>query len=172
MKKIISLALVIGLTGCSLFTSKVEANTNIIGTVESRCTVVTDTVGYYGNPNAYTLTTLPASAGQLPVVRVDTTLANAYKAQISYPTSFSSSPSLGDNVTWTGAVAYVKGSASGMSAYQGASTTTNNGAMRVYNLTLAGQTWFSVSSQALYGGSKAFPSGSYAATVVAECIAQ
>ena len=28
----------------------------------------------------------------MPVIRVDTSLANAYKAQISYPTSFSSSP--------------------------------------------------------------------------------
>jgi len=95
MNKLITIALMIGFTS-------VYAGTNINGTVESRCTVNTDTSGYYGNPNAYTLTTLPASAGQVPVIRIDTSLANAYKAQISYPTSFSSSPSLGDTVVWTG----------------------------------------------------------------------
>ena len=174
MNKLITLFLIVGLTGCSLFAKKVEANTNINGNVESRCTVNTDTVGYYGNPNAYTLTTLPASDGQVPVIRVDTSLANAYKAQISYPTSFSSSPSLGDSVTWTGTVAYASGSVAGMSAYQAASTTANGGAMRTYNLTLAGTTWFDVTSVATYGGGNntAFPGGSYTAVVVAECIAQ
>ncbi len=174
MNKLITLFLVVGLTGCSLFAKKVEANTNINGNVESRCTVNTDTVGYYGNPNAYTLTTLPASAGQVPVVRIDTSLANAYKAQISYPTSFSSSPSLGDTVVWTGAVAVAQTSSNDMSGYQAASTTADGGAMRIYNLVHAGATWFSVSSQATYGGGqqKAFPGGSYTAVVVAECIAQ
>ncbi len=175
MKKLIAVGLVIFINGCTLWKfGGVEANTNINGNVESRCTVNTDTVGYYGNPNAYTLTTLPASAGQVPIVRVDTSLANAYKAQISYPTSFSSSPSLGDTVVWTGAVAVDQTSSSDMSGYQAASTTSDGGAMRVYNLTHAGTTWFSVSSQATYGGGqqKAFPSGSYTAVVVAECIAQ
>ena len=102
MNKLFTIALVLGLTGCSLFASKVEAGTNINGNVESRCTVNTDTTGYYGNPNAYTLTTVPSSAGQLPVIRIDTSLANAYKAQISYPTSFSSSPSLGDTTSLPG----------------------------------------------------------------------
>ena len=174
MNKLLAISLVLVLTGCSMFAKKVEANTNINGNVESRCTVNTDTVGYYGNPNAYTLTTLPASAGQVPIVRVDTSLANAYKAQISYPTSFSSSPSLGDTVVWTGAVAVAQTSSSDMSGYQAASTTANGGAMRTYALTHAGATWFSVSSQATYGGGqqKAFPGGSYTAVVVAECIAQ
>ena len=174
MNKLLAISLVLVLTGCSMFAKKVEANTNINGNVESRCTVNTDTVGYYGNPNAYTLTTLPASNGQVPVIRVDTSLANAYKAQISYPTSFSSSPSLGDSVTWTGTVAYASGSASGMSGYQAASTTADGGAMRTYNLTLAGTTWFNVTSIATYGGGsqKAFPGGSYTAVVKAECIAQ
>ena len=175
MNKLITLFLIVGLTGCSLLMpKKAEAVTNINGNVESRCTVNTDTVGYYGNPNAYTLTTLPASDGQVPVIRVDTSLANAYKAQISYPTSFSSSPSLGDSVTWTGTVAYASGSVSDMSGYQAASTTADGGAMRIYNLTLAGTTWFNVTSVATYGGGsqKAFPGGSYSAVVVAECIAQ
>ncbi|MDA8560862.1 hypothetical protein N9L33_03565 [Nitrospinae bacterium] len=175
MKKLIAVGLVILLNGCTLWKfGGVEANTNINGNVESRCTVNTATAGYYGNPNAYTLTTLPASDGQVPVIRVDTSLANAYKAQISYPTSFSSSPSLGDSVTWTGTVAYASGSVSDMSGYQAASTTADGGAMRIYNLTVAGATWFNVTSVATYGGgaNKAFPSGSYSAVVVAECIAQ
>jgi len=160
MNKLITMFVVLGVAGCSMFSKNVEANTNINGNVESRCTVNTDTVGYYGNPNAYTLTTLPA--------------ANAYKAQISYPTSFSSSPSLGDTVVWTGEVAVDQTSSSDMSGYQAASTVSNGGAMRTYALAHAGTTWFSVSSVATYGGGqqKAFPGGSYTAVVLAECIAQ
>ena len=174
MNKLFTIALVLGLTGCSLFASKVEAGTNINGNVESRCTVNTDTTGYYGNPNAYSLTTVPSSGGQLPIVRIDTSLADAYKAQISYPTSFSSSPSLGDTTVWTGAVTVVQTSTSDMSGYQAASSTANGGAMRIYALTKAGATWFSIASVATYGGGqqKAFPGGSYTAVVVAECIAQ
>ena len=90
MNKLLLTALVLSLTGCSLFASKVEANADITGSVESRCIVNTDTPGVYGNPNAYTLTTTPASGGQKPIVRFDVSLANAYYAQVSYPTSFSS----------------------------------------------------------------------------------
>ena len=161
------LSLILGVTSA-------YAVTNINGNVESRCTVNTDTAGYYGNPNAYTLTTLPASAGQVPIIRIDTSLATAYKAQISYPTSFSSSPSLSDTVVWTGAVAVAQTSSTDMSGYQAASTTADGGAMRIYPLSIAGATWFSVSSVATYGGGqqKAFPGGSYTAVVVAECVAQ
>ena len=143
---------------------------DIDGSVESRCTVATTVPGIYGNPNAYTLTTLPASAGQVPVIRFDTTLANAYYAQVSYPTSFSSSPSLSDNVTWTGTVAVNATGESGMSGYQTASTTT--GAMRQYGLSVAGSVWIEATSVAVYGGSRAFPGGSYKAVVLAECVAQ
>tara|TARA_R110000765_G_scaffold23432_2_gene59219 strand:- start:166 stop:687 length:522 start_codon:yes stop_codon:yes gene_type:complete len=173
MKKLLTtLSLIIMLTGCSLFSSKAEAGTNIEGSVQSRCTVDTDTPGVYGNPNAYTLTTAPASAGQVPIVRFDVSLANAYFAQISYPTSFSSSPSLSDSVTWTGAVTVAQTSTSDMSGYQAASTTT--GAMRQYALTVAGTTWFDATSIATYGGgqNKAFPGGTYTAVVVAQCVAQ
>ena len=173
MNKFITTILVLGIAGCSLFTTKkVEANTNITGQVQSRCTVATDTVGYYGNPNAYTLNTTPADGGQKPIVRFDTSLANAYYAQISYPTSFSSSPSLSDNVAWTGGVTVTQTSSTDMSGYQAASTTT--GAMRQYALTVAGTTWFEVTSEATYGGGNntAFPGGSYTAVVVAQCIAQ
>ena len=167
MKKLLlTISLILGITAASY------AGTNIDGSVQSRCTVDTDTPGAYGNPNAYTLTTLPASAGQVPIVRFDVSLANAYFAQVSYPTSFSSSPSLSDSVTWTGAVTVAQTSSSDMSGYQAASTTT--GAMRQYALTIAGTTWFASTSVATYGGgqNKAFPGGSYTAIVVAQCVAQ
>jgi len=143
---------------------------DIDGSVESRCTVATTVPGIYGNPNAYTLTTDPASAGQVPVIRFDTTLANAYYAQVTYPTSFSSSPSLSDNVTWTGAVSVKATGESGMSGYQAASTTT--GAMRQYALSVAGSVWLQSTSVAVYGGNRAFPGGAYKAVVLAECVAQ
>ena len=167
MKKILlTIGLILGITSA-------YAGTNIDGSVQSRCTVETDTPGTYGNPNAYTLTTLPASSGQEPIVRVDVSLANAYFAQISYPTSFSSSPSLSDSTTWTGAVTVVQTSTSDMSGYQAASTTPT-ASMRQYALTVAGTTWFASTSVATYGGgqNKAFPGGSYSAVVVAQCIAQ
>lgn len=167
MKKfLITLSFILGITTAAY------AGTNIDGSVESRCTVDTDTPGAYGNPNAYTLTTLPASAGQVPIVRFDVSLADAYFAQVSYPTSFSSSPSLSDSTTWTGAVTVAQTSTSDMSGYQAASTTT--GSMRQYALTVAGTTWFASTSVATYGGgqNKAFPGGSYTAVVVAECVAQ
>ena len=143
---------------------------DIDGTVESRCTVATTVPGIYGNPNAYTLPTAPSSAGQVPVVRFATTLANAYYEQVSYPTSFSSSPSLADNVTWTGAVEVKATGESGMSGYQAASTTT--GAMRQYALSVAGSVWLQATSIAVYGGNRAFPGGAYKAVVLAECVAQ
>ena len=143
---------------------------DIDGTVESRCTVATTTDGKYGNPNAYTLTTAPSSNGQVPVIRFDTTLANAYYAQVTYPTSFSSSPSLSDNVTWTGAVEVKATGESGMSGYQAASTTT--GAMRSYPLSVAGSVWLQATSIAVYCGNRAFPGGAYKAVVLAECVAQ
>ena len=166
MKKLITIGLML------LATTAYAGNIDITGTVESRCIVNTDTPGVYGNPNAYTLTTLPASAGQVPIVRIDTSLANAYNAQISYPTSFSTSPSLSDTTAWEGAVGVEQTSSSDMSGYQAASTTT--GAMRTYPLSIAGTTWFSVASTATYGGGqqKPFPGGSYKAVILAECIAQ
>lgn len=167
MKKlIITLSLLLG------FTPIYAENIDITGSVQSRCLIATDTGGAYGNPNAYSLNTTPADGGRKPIVRVDVSLANAYFAQISYPTAFSSSPSLADTVAWTGGVAVVQTSVSGMSAYQAASTAT--GSMRQYALTYAGTTWFEVTSAATYGGgqNKAFPGGSYKSVVLAQCIAQ
>ena len=70
----------------------------IEGTVQSRCIIVTDTAGVFGNPNAYTLTTNTTNGGAPAIIRIDVTLADAYKAEITAPSSFSSSPSLPDTV--------------------------------------------------------------------------
>tara|TARA_R110002095_G_scaffold165538_1_gene143671 strand:- start:66 stop:464 length:399 start_codon:yes stop_codon:yes gene_type:complete len=131
-----------------------------------------DTPGAYGNPNAFTLTTLPSSSGQEPIVRFDVTLANAYHAQVSYPTAFTSSPSLSDTVAWTGTVAVAQMSSSDQSGYQAASTT--SGSMRQYALAHAGTLWVKATSIAVYGGgqAKAFPGGSYKSVVLASCVAQ
>ena len=147
-------------------------NIDITGTVQSRCTVNMDTPGAYGNPNAHTLTTAPASSGVDPIVRFDVTLANAYHAQVSYPTSFASSPSLSDTVSWVGTVAVAQMSSSDQSGYQAASTT--SGSMRNYAMAHAGTLWVKATSVATYGGgqAKAFPGGAYKAVVLAECIAQ
>ena len=165
MKKLL---IALSLTFSALATPIMAAD--IDGTVESRCTIATTLPGKYGNPNAYTLTTVPASGGQVPVIRFDTTLANAYYAQVSYPTSFSSSPSLSDNVTWTGAVTVKATGESGMSGYQTAST--ESGSMRQYGLSVAGAVWLQATSVAVYGGNRAFPGGAYKAVVLAECVAQ
>ena len=143
----------------------------ITGTVQSQCSINTDVPGIYGSPNAYTLSTTPADGGVVPVVRYDVTLADAYKAKITYPTDFSSSPSLSDSVTWTGSVTVDQVSSVDMADYQTDSTTYDQ--TREYVLSATGATWFAVASTATYGGGsqKAFPGGTYRALVVAECIA-
>jgi len=143
----------------------------INGTVQSRCVIQTDSAGVYGNPNAYTLTTTPADGGQLAIVRFDVTLAGAYYAEITAPTAFSSSPSLPDQVIWTGntEVSAVSDS-TGMGTYE--SSKIEFGMTDKYDLTATGSTWFKTSSTAAMGGNKAFPGGSYTAIVSAQCIAK
>ena len=142
----------------------------ITGLVESRCIINTDTAGVYGNPNAYTLTTAPADGGVVPVVRYDVSLADAYKARITYPTSFSTSPSLSDTVTWTGSTSVQEVSDVAMADYDTDAITYDQ--TTEYDLTATGSTWFKTTSTATYGYNKAFPGGTYRAVVVAECIAQ
>ena len=163
MKKIALALLFVG--------SAQAAEIPIEGTVQSRCLINTDVAGVYGNPNAYTLTTAPADGGVIPVVRYDVSLADAYKARITYPTSFSASPSLSDMVTFTGSVSVHEVSSVAMADYQTDSTTYDQ--TREYVLSATGATWFAVSSTATYGGGsmKAFPGGTYRAVVVAECVA-
>ena len=147
------------------------AEVPINGTVQSRCVITTDTAGVYGNPNAYTLTTDPASGGQLPVIRFDVTLADAYYAEITAPTSFSSSPTLPDVVTWTGDTeVQTLSDATGMGQYE--ANKIELGMTDKYDLTATGSTWFKTSSEATLGGNRAFPGGNYTALVEAACIAQ
>ena len=155
---------------CLLSGLTVAEEVPITGTVQSRCVIQTDTAGIYGNPNAYTLSTAPADGGVLPIVRYDVSLANAYKARITYPTSFSQSPTLNDTVTFTGSVDVSSVGDAAMADYQTDSITYDQ--TREYDLVATGSTWFKVESEATNGGNKAFPSGTYRAVVVAECIAQ
>jgi hypothetical protein len=142
----------------------------IEGTVQSRCIIQTDTAGVYGNPNAYTLTTAPTDGGVLPIVRYDVSLADAYKAKITHPTSFSASPTLNDTQTWTGSTEVSAMSDAGMSGYEAAKVEYGN--TTEFDLTVAGSTWFKTSSSATNGGDRAFPGGTYRAVVEAECIAK
>ena len=164
------LSAVLGLSVCAMTYAQAE-DVPINGTVQSRCIIQTDSAGVFGNPNAYTLTTTPADGGQLAIVRFDVTLANAYYAEITAPSSFSSSPSLPDTVTWTGDTEVSSVSdATGMGSYE-----TNKiefGMTDKYDLTATGSTWFKTSSTATMGGNKAFPGGNYTAMVTAQCIAK
>jgi hypothetical protein len=55
-----------------------------------------------------------------------------------------------------------------MSAYEAAKTVVDS--TTIFNLTLAGSTWFSTASSAVYGSAKPFAGGTYTASVVATCI--
>ena len=146
-------------------------NVPINGTVQSRCVISTDTAGVFGNPNAYTLDTDPTNGGQLAVVRIDVTLADAYYAEITAPDSFSSSPSLPDVPVWTGDTEVKAVSdATGMGSYE--TSKIEYGMTDKYELTATGSTWFKTTSKAVMGGNKAFPGGNYTALVRAECIAK
>lgn len=161
-----TLALSLASTGYAI-----AENVPIQGTVQSRCIIQTDTSGVYGNPNAYTLTTDSADGGVAAVTRVDISLANAYKVKVTAPSSFSSSPSLPDTVTWTGNTEVKAVSdAAGMGSYE--SSKIEYGMTDEYDMTATGSTWFKTSSTATLGGNKAFPGGNYTAMVVVECIAQ
>lgn len=156
----------------SIFTfSAFAEDVPIEGTVQSRCVITTDTPGVFGNPNAYTLTTAPTDGGVLPIVRYDVTLADAYYAQITTPTSFSSSPTINETITWTGSTEVdAISDATGMASYETNKVTF--GQTTQYDLTATGSTWFKSSVSATMGGSKAFPGGTYTAIVEAVCVAQ
>ena len=141
----------------------------IVGEVQSRCQIMADVSGIYGNPNAYTLSTTPADGGVLPIVRVDVSLANAYKARITHPDAFSESPPLNDTVTFTGSTSVSEVSDPLMSNYDTNKVTFNS--TTEYDLTVAGSTWFKTSSTVTNGGNRAFPPGTYRSIVQAECIA-
>jgi len=148
-----------------------QAETQINGVVQSRCIIQTDMAGTYSNPNAYTLTTSTQDGGENAVIRVDVSLADSYYVNITAPSSFSSSLTLPDIITWSGdTTVKAVSDATSMGVYE-----TNKielGMTDKYDMTATGSTWFETSSIATMGGSKAFPGGNYTALVMAECIAQ
>ena len=146
------------------------ADVPITGTVQSKCVINTDTAGIYGNPTADKLSTAAADGGVKPIIRYDVSLAGAYVARITTPTSFSTSPSLNDSLTWSGSTTVKEFSVAAMSDYESNKVTYNS--TSEYSLHTAGTTWFESSSSVAYGYGKALPSGTYRAVVVAECIAQ
>ena len=146
------------------------ANVDITGNVSAKCVIQTDKAGVYGNPSASVLSTAPSDGGVLPVIRFDVAIADYYTANITHPTSFTSSPALSDNVTWTGSTSVTKTSDAGMSGYDSAKVVYDN--TTVFDLTVAGSTWFSTSSSATYAASKPFTGGTYVAVVQASCIAK
>ena len=157
-------------TALSLFALPALANVPITGTVEAKCVIQTTKDGVYGNPIASKLSTTPADGGVLPIIRFDVSLADSYTANITHPTSFSTSPTLNDTVAWTGSTSVTQTSVAGMSAYEAAKVVVEN--TTIFDLTLAGSTWFSTASSATYGSSKPFVGGVYTALVQASCIAK
>lgn len=146
-------------------------NPTIRGTVASKCSVYTTTQGVFGNPSPNTLSTAAADGGVQPIVRYDVAIGNYYYGRITYPTSFTSSPNLTSSaLEWDGDVDVSQVSVPGMSVYTTNAITYDNTVQ--YDLTLAGSTWFKISSEATYGYNQAFPAGSYVASVVAGCIAK
>jgi len=143
-------------------------NVDIVGNVAAKCVIQTTKTGAYGNPTPDKLSTAVSDGGILPEIRIDVAIANSYTANITYPTSFTSSPSLSDTVAWTGSVAVSNTSDAGMSGYDSAKTV--SGATTSYILTTAGSTWFAVSSTATYASSKPFTGGTYIAQMSASCI--
>ena len=135
----------------------VAAEIPIVGSVESKCVITTDTQGVYGNPTPSKLTTKVSDGGVPPIVRYDVIQADYYKALISHPQSFTESPALGDVVNWVGEVTVDQVSDTNMAAYDNDKRLYNN--VTEIDLTIAGSTWFKVASTAEYGYDKAFPAG-------------
>lgn len=152
----------------SLFAVSAVAQTEIVGTVDSKCIVISETPGIYGNPSPNLLTTNPSNGGVKPIIRYDVISAEYYKARITYPEAFSTAPTLDDVVNWDGGVTVAEVSSTDMSAYDDNKVTYNN--VTEYELTVAGSTWFTISSEADYGSNKSLPAGTYNAVVEAECI--
>jgi hypothetical protein len=126
----------------------------IVGTVTSKCVIYTETPGVYGNPTPGVLSTAVADGGVQPIIRYDVVQSGFYKAVITVPNSFTSSPVLSDVA---------------MSAYSTNKRTYNE--TTEVNLTVAGSVWFKADSKAEYGYNKAFPAGTYRSIVTATCLA-
>jgi len=171
MIKEIALIGIVGIISYGGSKSAFALDIPITASVTGSCIISTETNGTYAQPQAYTLTTAPASGGQMPITRVDVTLASAYKVKFTVPDSFSSSPQLNDVVTFTGDTEVSAVSdATGMADYETDKVEVND-YIDEYDLSATGSTWFKHTSVANNGGSRAFPSGNYTAYVTAECIA-
>jgi hypothetical protein len=142
----------------------------ITGNVASKCVITTDTAGVYGNPTSDKLSTAPSDGGVQPIVRYDIIEADSYKARISYPISFTTSPALNDVVNWTGDVSVKDVSDAQMADFETNKIQWDN--VTEFDLTVGGSVWFQTDSTAEYGYGKSFPGGVYRAAVLAECIAK
>lgn len=143
--------------------------TPIVGKVTSKCVIHTDTPGVYGNPSPNVLSTSSTDGGVQPVIRFDVVNPGYYKARITTPSMFTSSPTLSDVVNWTGSTDVSAVTDPAMSSYTSNKRTFNE--TSEFDLTVAGTVWFTSSSRAEYGYNRAFPAGEYRSIVVAECIA-
>lgn len=152
------------------FNAMAQSEVPITGNVASKCVITTDTPGVYGQPTTNVLSTNPQDGGVTPIVRYDIIEADAYKAQISYPNAFTSSPVLNDVVNWAGTVEVSEVSNAEMAAFETNKVEWDN--VTEFDLTIAGSVWFKIDSQADYGFNKSFPGGVYRASVLAECIAK
>lgn len=141
----------------------------ITGTVSSKCVIYTETAGVYGNPSPSILSTATADGGVQPIVRYDVVQSGYYKAVITTPNNFTTSPVLADVVNWTGSVSVSRVTDAGMSAYTTNKVIYND--TTEFNLTVPGSVWFKAESKAVYGYNKAFPAGTYRSIVTASCIA-
>ncbi len=148
------------------------ASIPINGFIESKCVIQSDTAGMFGNPTVDKLSTKATDGGVMPIVRFDIVTASKYKAVITTPTDFSTSPNLSDSVDWTSTTVAGQMSDSEMSIFNTDKVIYNNGHTTEFDLVKAGSVWFNVTSEAEYGYGKAFPSGDYTALIVAECIAK
>lgn len=161
---------IVTLSAIVMGTASFAAETPIVGNVSTKCSIFTDKAGVYGNPTPDTLSTDPADGGVTPVVRYDVSVADYYIAKITWPNSFTSSPSLSDAVAWDGSVEVSATSDAAMAGYEAAKVEYDN--VTEYDLTAAGTTWFKVNSNVSYGVGKALPGGEYKAATLAECIAK
>ena len=157
------------LSAILMATTAYAVDSPITGNVTSKCSIYTDVTGVYGNPDPDELNTAPADGGVHPIIRYDVSIADYYTAKISWPTAFSTSPSLTDSLAWDGEVTVSSTSDTGMSGYEAAKVEYDN--HTEYDLSVAGSTWFQIESSVTYGVDKALPGGEYKANVTAECIA-
>ena len=146
-----------------------SAEVPITGDVSSKCVIHTDTPGVYANPTPDVLTTAASDGGMPPVIRYDVVNANTYKAVITTPVDFSSSPVLNDSLNWAGSTSVSSVTDPGMSAYDTNKRTYNN--VTEFDLTVAGTVWFASESRVEYGYNKSLPGGRYKSIIIAECIA-